>query len=116
MKIASKVPGLRVRSSFPNFNYYFEEADVPLEVEESHTEKILKNSNFYESDKIPKKVNKTPQKPWKEELSDINGIGKKTVEDIISVYPDKEMLINDLKTDAKIPFRDDVCELLKKFN
>ena len=48
MKICSSQPGLVVKSSFPKFKYRFPEADVPVEVEGSHSKKILKNSTFYE--------------------------------------------------------------------
>lgn len=54
MQIASKQAGLKVKSASPRFNYYFKEADEPLEVEKEHVEKILKNPNFYEFGKVKK--------------------------------------------------------------
>lgn len=118
MKIASKQHNLCIISTNPRFKYNFKKADVPLEIKESHTEKILKNKNFYVSDK-PIKVKKVAQiKPkdkitWSEELEAIKGIGKKRAEDIVIVYPTKGDLLKKLSKKQKIPFRDDIVEILK---
>ena len=50
----------------------------------------------------------------KDELVKINGIGKKTAEDIVAVYPEKEGLIKALKSTEEVPFRDDVVDLLRE--
>ena len=55
VKICSKQPKICVKSSNPNFNYKFEKADEPLDVDNKHKEKILSNENFYEYKKSNKK-------------------------------------------------------------
>jgi len=69
VKIASKTSGVSIRSVRPRFKYTFKKADVPLEIKGSHSEKILKNSNFYLSDKPIEKPEKVAQKPLKQEKS-----------------------------------------------
>lgn len=119
MKIASIQSNICIKSNNPKFKYKFKQADVPLEVEESHIKKILANKDFYESDaQIPEepKKSKKPkkEKTWMEELMEINGIGKKTAEDIISVFPKKSDLLEALANDKHLPFSDDVVEKLKE--
>ncbi len=112
MLVASKQGDVRIFSSNPSFNYFFQEANVPIEVEEAHVEKILRNLDFYlTKGKVhSKKQNDT----WKKELEAIKGIGKKTSEDLIRIYPNKEMLIEDIKAKKNIPVDDDISEKLKK--
>ena len=119
VKIASKTSGVSIRSVRPRFKYTFKKADVPLEIKGSHSEKILKNSNFYLSDKPIEKPEKVAQKPlkqeksWLQELEDIKGIGKKSAEDIIIVYPNKGDLLKILSEKKKLPFPDNIEKLLK---
>lgn len=47
MKICSKQSGLVIKSNFPKFKYKFPKADEPVEVDEKHTDKILRNPTFY---------------------------------------------------------------------
>lgn len=54
VKIASKQAGLKAKSANPRFNYYFEKANEPVEVEEEHAKKILRNPTFYEVGKVKK--------------------------------------------------------------
>ena len=61
MKIASKQP-CKLKSNSPKFNYKWKEADEPIEVKEEHTEKVLRNPNFYESNKEVKKEVKSTKK------------------------------------------------------
>lgn len=51
---------------------------------------------------------------YKEELIMINGIGEKTADDIMKVYPTIGQLYNALRDLPELPFRDDVSELLHK--
>lgn len=117
MKIMSKTPGLLIKSNNPRFVYHFQ--SEPLEVPEEHAKKILKNSNFYKVDADFTKVKKSSKnKPnegskWIMQLEAIKGIGKKTALDIFERYPDKSLLVKDIKQDSKLPFRDDIEELLK---
>ncbi|KKM07980.1 hypothetical protein LCGC14_1728550, partial [marine sediment metagenome] len=95
VKIACNVSGIGVNSTVPGFRYMFEEAGVPLEIREDHAKKILRNKDFYISDKLVRKDKKVPQikpvneKPWLQELEEIKGIGEKTALDIVAVYPTK---------------------------
>ena len=120
IKVACNVSGVGVNSTVPNFRYMFEEAGVPLEIREDHAKKILRNKDFYISDKSVKKDKNTPQikskkeKPWLQELEEVKGIGEKTSLDIIAVYPTKGALLEAIASKAKIPFRDDVVIKLKK--
>lgn len=52
-------------------------------------------------------------KAFSRELSSIKGIGKKTVQDIIAVYPSKEALLKEIKEKNELPFRDDVDKKLR---
>ncbi len=54
------------------------------------------------------------EKSYSKKLNDINGIGKKTAEDIIKVFPTEEGLLKAISHDDELPFRDDVEEKLKR--
>ena len=115
INICSKQSGLRLYSSRPNFNYFFREADVPIEVQESHAKKILRNPDFYIfKGKVPKKTKKVAEDGWKQELEEIKGIGKKTAKDIIKIYPNKEILIEAIKKGDALPIQDNYEEILKE--
>ena len=53
----------------------------------------------------------TPDDFFKE-LCSIKGIGKKTAEDIIQIFPNSEHLKNTIHKNEKLPFRDDVSKTL----
>lgn len=44
----------------------------------------------------------------------LKGIGRKTADDIISIYPDLELLCYAIESGKELPFRDDVTEILKQ--
>lgn len=50
---------------------------------------------------------------FEEELQALDGVGKKTVEDIVKVYPDKASLLKAVQDNVEMPFRDDVVGKLK---
>ncbi len=62
MKVASKQKGLTIKSTVPSFKYKFKKADDPVEMPKEHAEKVLRNSNFYEYGKAPKKTKNSPGK------------------------------------------------------
>jgi len=67
-------------------------------------------------EKVKKEELKKPSEKFLKELLSINGIGKKTLQDIISIYPTKKDLVNAIKGKKELPFRDDVVKkLIKKF-
>ena len=53
-------------------------------------------------------------KSYKEELINLPGIGEKKAEDIISVYPIREELVNAVKTKKNLAWNEDVDSVLKK--
>ena len=116
MKIACKSSNICIKSVNPHFKYRFGESGVPLEISEDHVEKILMNSDFYESDKpIPKKkvVKKETVKKqtWEEELSNL--FNKKEVTEILKSYSTKGELLEALsKTD--FIFQGSIGEKLKE--
>ena len=102
IKIASKLPGMRVKSFNPKFDYKFDKADVPLEMPKDHADKVLKNSNFFiskesiEKPKKPRQASPKQAKPWYVELNEIEGITKKDVGDIVGVYRSRSDLLKKL--------------------
>jgi len=50
---------------------------------------------------------------FKDKLLKLEGIGDKTVEDIVNVYPTEKELKKGIK-DKNLPFRDDVAKILTK--
>ncbi len=120
VKVACNVSGLRINSVKPGFKYTFGEVGEPIEMPESHAKKILKNADFYISDKQVKKSEKVAQnkpkqeKPWLQELEEIKGIGKKSAEDIVAVYPVKGSLLEAIASKAHIPFPENTVKLLNK--
>ena len=119
MRIACKQSNICIKSNIPNFKYRFGKADVPLEVDDDHAEKILMNGDFYESDKaikpVPEKVKQlVPEKTWSDELQEINGIGEKTAKDIQIVFPKKSDLLEALEKGGDLPFDDDVSKKLQE--
>lgn len=98
-----------VRSSNPYFKYRFS-AGKPVEVDDKHAEKILKNPSFV-SDKTHTKCNNLFT--FENELSQIKGIGNKTAKDIVKVYKDQESLLEAIKQSESLPFRDDVADKLR---
>ena len=58
-------------------------------------------------------VDYTPDEEFLKELKSINGIGKKTAMDIVE-WGTKEKLIETIKQNKSLPFRDDVEEKLKR--
>jgi Holliday junction resolvasome RuvABC DNA-binding subunit len=111
MKIASKRPGITVKSVKPNFKYQFKNPCEPVEINEEHAEKILKNSNFYI---VSEKVKKEQNDSWINELTEIKGVGKKIAMDIAKCYPTKTLLLNALKNHEILPFRDDIGNKLRE--
>ena len=102
----------------------------PVEKEEKKEEVVEKDILKKEDKNVSKKISKMvsdkkevkkkdvpSQDDWKRELLEINGIGKKTVKDILNVYPQRKDLVEALwekNVDIKeLPFRDDISQKLK---
>jgi len=120
IKIASKLPGIRVKSINPRFSYMYQEADVPFEMPQNHAEKILKNDNFYISDKDVKKTKKRAEskprqeKTWLEELNEVKGLSPADIDGIIYVYPKKSNLLEALSHKGKLPLETKMTKKLKE--
>ena len=119
MKIECKSSYICIKSNNPKFKYKFGEAGVPINVEDAHAEKILLNTDFYESYKdIPvkkeKKKKEIKTKSFNDELIEINGIGEKTVKDILVVFPTKGELLEAISKNETLPFQEDVVIKLKE--
>ena len=57
------------------------------------------------------------QNTFLEELKKLKGIGRKTAEDIIKIFPVREELIKKIRLTANtnaLPFRDDISKILEK--
>ena len=108
MKIACKQSNICIKSNVPKFKYRFKEADVPIEVEDEHTEKILLNSDFYKSDKkiatVPEKVKKSvpKKKTWKEELEE--NFTEEEVKLVLEEFKTRGLLLEALDKLKEIPF------------
>ena len=48
------------------------------------------------------------------ELVDIKGIGISFAEDIINVFPNRELLINAINSNSTLPFNSKTCKLLRE--
>ena len=119
MKIASKQPGLCVKSNYPKFKYKFPVADEPVEVDEDHVEKVLLNSNFYETNKSMKKKETKPKnvekkKTWHDELCELKELNETTIHSIESSFPKKSDLLDALSNNKKLPFSDKTNKKLKE--
>ena len=78
-----------------------EEIDLPTEVGRNKGLKELEVT----TSKIGPTIVETKQFSFKDELTEIKGVGSKTVKDILRHYPTKENLINNLDN---LGLRDDI--------
>jgi len=98
-----------------------ETIDLPLEVGENYGFSKVKNQIVTTEGKLgekrveTKQIEKSKKKVYREKLGSIKGIGKKTVDDIVKIYPEESDLKNAIANKEQMPFRDDVEKLLKKF-
>jgi len=90
-------------------SYGFEPAGNEKKVTEGKvSDKKVETKQFEESGESKKKESLV------ESLQKLKRIGKKTAEDIANVYSSKEELVEAISNNKKLPFRDDVADLLKK--
>jgi len=75
----------------------------------------------YGFDKVEKPVKegrhggkKIETKKFKDKLTDIKGLGSKTADDLLSVYPDEGSLKKAIKDGKQIPLRDDLAKKVEK--
>ena len=64
--------------------------------------------------KLVKKKSKKKDEDYAKEVESIKGIGKKTAEDIVKLYPDVKSLKAAIKKDEDLPLRDDVAKKLER--
>ena len=89
--------------------YEFPLTDIPTQVPDEIGKKLILTGQFSE---VKGGVNK--QEEYKKELIDLPEIGKKTMEDIISVYPTRNSLVEALKIKKNLPFDEDIDKILKE--
>lgn len=82
--------------------------NLGFEVFKGENEKKEDNADVEEISEQEKK------KEYKEELKEIKGVGDRTAEDIIKIFPTKEKLIEAVRANKKIPVRDDIEKKIKK--
>ena len=90
-------------------------------VEEEESEEKMEEEKIVTEGKVSDKKVETKQfekakkkESLAESLRKIKGIGRKTVEDILNVYPSEEDLVSAISDNKELPFRDDVVNLLEK--
>lgn len=83
-----------------------------FKVEEKKIEKPEVTESSIGKTKVETKQLK--KKEYQKKILSIKGIGKKTMQDIIKIYPFEEDLIKSIKNNEHLPFRDDICVLLKE--
>lgn len=66
-----------------------------------------------ETKQIKTKKSKKKDKTFREDLESIKGVGKKTAQDIIQIFPDSEGLHNYIIKHETLPFRDDISKKLR---
>lgn len=81
---------------------------VELSNKESGEKKVISSVKIEEE-----KENKGSVEEYKQELLALQGVGKKTVKDILKVYPNREKLVKAIEEDDTIPVRDDVADIIK---
>ncbi len=64
--------------------------------------------------KETKQKEREENKPYKKELIDLPKIGVKKAEDIISVYPTREKMVEAAKNKGNLPFDEDIDKVLKE--
>jgi hypothetical protein len=123
MKFVNKGNPIQVRLKDRDNRYMWigvktgETIDLPEEVGRAHGfEEFKTTEGKINEEKVETKqieVSDFKTNTYWERLRNIKGIGKKTVEDIIKVYPDEEELIKAISENKKLPFRDDVENKLR---
>jgi len=83
--------------------------ESPVELKDSKTEVVEET----EEPEVTEEVEESEEDDFANTLNGIKGIGKKTVEDIIKVYPTEADLVIALGEEYELPFRDDVAKVLK---
>jgi len=97
-----------------------EEVDLPFLVGQEHGFDLVEDKPIATEGKAGTKTVETKQKEigkkklLEKSLGKIKGIGRKTVQDIISIYPTEEDLKEAIETGEPLPFRDDVVDSINK--
>ena len=81
-----------------------------VEVSQEVADFLTMNPNFV----VVGKISKAKDDSYREELIAIKGVGPKTADDIIKVYPDRIQLLTALTEGKELPFQDDVEKMIKE--
>ena len=90
-------------SEIEGSNLGFMRVDVDLEIVKDAIDEPVK-------EEVVEEVEDNSE--YEEMLRNINGIGKKTVEDILAEFPTENMLRHAIENEAHLPFRNDVVNKL----
>ena len=129
MEFVNKGPNQKVRQRNPK-GYRWETVktgetiDLPKEVGQAYGFEPARNKKKVTEGKVSDKKVETKQfegsgeskkkESLVESLQKLKRIGRKTAEDIADVYSSEEELVDAISNNKKLPFRDDVADLLKK--
>lgn len=110
---------MKVKSSQPNIiashkgspSYEIEFGSEPVEVSEEIAEHLVNSNPHFKI--VEESKDSSQYSEYKEELTKIKGIGKKTAKDIMVVFETKESLIKEIGSGKELPFDDDVTDKLK---
>lgn len=76
--------------------------------------KLEETSGKIQETKVETKQFESKKKELQSKLEKTKGIGKKTIQDVLSYFDSEEELKNALNSRKHLPFRDDVVEILRK--
>jgi hypothetical protein len=62
---------------------------------------------------VEKGSNKQVDSNFLNELIALKGVGKISAENIVKIYPTRDSLVNEIKVNKYLPFRKDICLVLK---
>lgn len=85
---------------------------VEIKIKEENAEKLEVTESSIGKTKVETKQLK--KKEYQKKILSIKGIGKKTMEDIIKIYPFEEDLINSIKNNEHLPIKDNIEKILKE--
>ena len=92
-------------------------ATKPTQVPDKIAVKLLETGQFKKAGEVKlkpeKKEDTSPFAEYKKELIDLPKIGQKKAEDIISVYPTREKMVEAAKNKSNLPWDSDIDKVLK---
>lgn len=107
--------GDEVETIQDNWKPHFEEIiSVPTTASTTTETKVEEPPKLEKKKPFSFKKKKRGKSSFQDDLEAINGIGPKTVEDVMRVFPTETSIREAVKEKEEMPFRDDVVKLLNK--